>query len=421
MKTLRAATIRTVAFASAVIASQLNTLPATAGYKSNTEAKFQTWIQQLWPQAKAAGISRATFNSAFKGVRLNWKLPDLAPPGMKPRDKTKNRQAEFGSPGRYFREKNINALVQRGRKMRKKWSKTLKAIEAKYGVPQNIILAVWGRETSFGAVKIPYDTVRSLATLSFMGRRKSFFHPELIGALKILQQGHISRRKLKSSWAGAMGQTQMLPRKFLKYAVDFDGDGRKNIWTSPPDALATTARFLKAQGWNSGYSWGYEVTMPANFSCALEGPHRAQPIGNWVKSGLHRTRGRKFSNARLKTKASLLMPAGVFGPSFLVTKNFYVIKKYNESDLYALFVGHIADRISTNKTFDGKWQKVSTYTRAKVKVLQKTLRREGYNIGKKIDGLIGFRSRVAIGSYQQKHGMKRDCWPDKATLKRAAR
>ena len=414
-------TLRIIVFTSLIATTSVNAGPAIAGYKSNTEAKFQTWIKQLWPQAKAAGISRATFNTAFKGVHLNWRLPDLAPPGQKLRDKTKNRQTEFGSPGRYFREKNINALVQRGRKMKTKWQGTLKAIEAKYGVPQNILLAVWGRETSFGAVKIPYDTIRSLATLSFMGRRKKFFHPELIAALKILQQGHISRKELKSSWAGAMGQTQMLPRKFLKYAVDFDRDGRKNIWTSVPDALATTARFLKSQGWNSSYSWGYEVTMPSGYSCTLEGPHRAQPISNWVQSGLHRTRGRKFSKARLKTKASLLMPAGIFGPSFLVTKNFYVIKKYNESDLYALFVGHIADRISTNKPFETKWKKVSTYTRAKVKVLQKTLRREGFNIGDKIDGLIGFRSRVAIGSYQEKYGLKRDCWPDRATLKRATR
>ena len=421
MKTLHAKTFRALVFTGLLAAGTTSAHPVMAGYKSNTEAKFQAWIVKLWPQAQAAGVSRATFKLAFKGVHLNWKMPDLAPPGLKPKDRGKRRQAEFGSPGRYFRENNINALVQRGRKMRKKWEKTLLRIEKKYGVPHTIVLAVWGRETSFGAVKIPYDTVRSLATLSFMGRRKNFFHPELIGALKILEQGHISRSKLKSSWAGAMGQTQMLPRKFLKYAVDFDGDGRKNIWTSPPDALATTARFLKSKGWNTGYSWGYEVAMPKAYDCSLEGPHRSQPIANWVKSGLHRTRSRPFSSARKKTKGSLLLPAGAYGPAFIVTKNFYVIKTYNESDLYALFVGHLADRISTNKPLDGKWKKVSTYTRAKVKVLQKTLRREGYNIGDKIDGLIGFRSRVAIGAYQHKHGLKRDCWPGKKTFTRASR
>lgn len=394
---------------------------AQQSYKSGIEARFQVWVEKQWPTAQKNGISRRTFERAFKGVKLNWRLPDLAPPGQKPKDKVKHRQAEFGSPGRYFRQDNISALVRRGRKMKKKWSRTLAKIEQRFGVPQNIILAVWGRETSFGAVKIPYDTIRSLATLSFMGRRQAFFYPELIGALKILEQGHIPRKDLKSSWAGAMGQTQMLPRVFQKYAVDFDGDGRKNIWTSPADALATTANFLSKQGWQSGSSWGYEIALSNSVNCTLEGPHRMQPIQNWVKNGLQRTRGRKFSSQRLQSKGSLLLPAGLYGPGFIVTKNFYVIKKYNESDLYALYVGHLADRLSQDKQFSGKWQKVSTYTRSKIKRLQKTLRREGYNIGKKLDGLIGFRSRVAVGLYQKKYGLERNCWPGKATLARAAR
>jgi len=148
---------------------------------------------------------------------------------------------------------------------------------------------------------------------------------------------------------------------------------------------------------------------------------RMQPIGNWLKAGMQRSRGRKFTSQRLQTKGALLLPAGLYGPGFLVTPNFYVIKKYNESDLYALFIGHVADRMSTNKPFDGQWRKVSTYTRAKVKRLQKVLRREGYNIGDKIDGLIGFRSRVAVGLYQHKYGLKRDCWPGRATFSQASR
>ena len=398
-----------------------NDVAAQQSYKSRLETQFQAWVAGQWAVARKSGISRRTFELAFKGVRLNWRLPDLAPPGLKPKGKVKHRQAEFGSPGRYFREDNLNALVRRGRKMKKKWSKTLNKIEQRYGVPQNILLALWGRETSFGAVKIPYDTIRSLATLSFMGRRKSFFYPELIAALTILEQGHISRKDLKSSWAGAMGQTQMLPRKFLKYAVDFDGDGRKNIWTSPPDALATTANFLRQKGWQKGMSWGYEVETGSIANCTLEGPHRMQPIENWVKSGMKRSRQRRFSVGRLRTKGSLLLPAGLNGPGFIVTKNFYVLKRYNESDLYALYVGHLADRLASNKQFSGQWRKVSTYTRAKIKALQKILRKNGYNIGKKLDGLIGFRSRVAVGLYQKKSGLKQSCWPGKATLARALR
>ncbi len=394
---------------------------AQQSYQQRTQAQFQFWLLELWPQAKSNGISRRTFDLAFNNVTLNWKLPDLAPPGRKAPEKAKRRQAEFGSPGRYFRDRQFNALVRRGRQLKKKWARTLKKIERRYGVPQNILLALWGRETAFGAAKIPYDTVRSLATLSFMGRRKAFFQPELMGVLKILEQGHISRRNLKSSWAGAMGQTQMLPRKFLQYAVDFDGDGRKNIWTSVPDALATTANFLMQQGWNKKLSWGYEINLQARVDCTLEGPHRMQAIANWANGGLDRSLGRKFSAGQLQAKGSLLLPAGLYGPGFIVTQNFYVLKKYNESDLYALFIGHLADRISTNKPFAGKWQKVPTYTRAKVKRLQIVLRREGYNIGKKIDGLIGFRSRVAVGLYQKKYGLKRDCWPGKSTFARAAR
>lgn len=405
----------------ALLWGNTNSALAQSSYKVGTEAQFQSWLVKLWPQARKNGISRQTFDAAFKRVRLNWRLPDLAPPGRKPPDKKKVRQAEFGSPGRYFREKNIDALVRRGRKMKVKWGQTLKKIEQRYSVPQNILLALWGRETAYGAVKIPYDTIRSLATLSFMGRRKAFFHPELLGALTILEQGHISRRNLKSSWAGAMGQTQMLPQKFLQYAVDFDGDGRKNIWTSVPDALATTASFLSKQGWNNQSSWGYEIDLSNSVNCTLEGPHRMQPIKNWDNAGLKRTRGRKFSGRILQTNGSLLLPAGLYGPGFIVSNNFYVLKKYNESDLYALFIGHVADRISNNKKFDGKWRKVSTYTRAKVKRLQKVLRREGYNIGKKIDGLIGFRNRVAVGLFQHKYGLQRDCWPGKATFSRALR
>lgn len=398
-----------------------SSLLAATAYQSSVEGQFQKWIMTLRPVAKSRGISSKTFNSAFKGVHLDWNLPELVPPGQKRKKKRKTRQTEFGSPGRYFRPSHIDALVARGKAMRKKWQKTLKRVEARYGVPQNIILSIWGRETGYGRARIAHDTVRALATLGFMGRRKDFFKSELLDALTILEQDHIARKDFKSSWAGAMGQTQMLPSSFLKYAVDFDGDGQRNIWTSMPDALATTANFLKKQGWNNQISWGYEITLPATLACSAEGPHQARTISDWRALGIKRTRSRKFS-ARLKQKkASLLLPAGIYGPGFLVTSNFYVLKKYNESDLYALFVGHVADRISVDRRFDGKWRKVPTYTRDKIKALQIVFRKQGYNIGEKIDGLIGFRSRVAIGLYQRKNRLRTDCWPGPKLFRHALR
>jgi lytic murein transglycosylase len=374
--------------------------------KEVLEKKFRKWLSTLWQEAKAQGVSRATFNNAFRGVQLNWSLPDLKKSKPKP-----EQQSEFGSPGRYFKERSLYALANRGQHLRTKYAKTLAKIEQRYGVPGPIILSVWGRETAYGAAKIPHYAVRSLATLAFAGRRRDFFHKEVLAALVILEQGHIKRSKMRSSWAGAMGHTQMLPSQFLKYAVDFNRDGRKDIWTNIPDALATTANFLRKKGWQSGLPWGYEVTLPKNVSCALEGPDKRVKVSTWLKRGVNRVAGRKFSKRVLDVSASLLVPAGRYGPAFVVTKNFYVLKEYNESDVYALFVGHVADRMSANKPFVTKWRKVPTYTRSRMKQVQRKLVKLGYNVGDSVDGLIGFRTRAATGAYQQKYKLFQDCWP----------
>lgn len=370
------------------------------------EKRFRAWLQALSRDARAQGVSRKTFKNAFRGVTLNWNMPDL-----KGAQGKKEQQAEFGSPGRYFNQRSINSLARRGSAYLSKYAKTLARIEQHYGVPAPIILAVWGRETAFGAAKIPHYAVRSLATLAYAGRRREFFRKEVLAALIILEQGHIPRNKMRSSWAGAMGHTQMLPSQFLEYAVDFNGDGKKDIWTSIPDALATTANFLRKKGWQSGLPWGYEVVLPKNVSCALEGPDKRDPISVWTKRDVNRVAGRKFTQRALAFPASLLAPAGRYGPTFLVTKNFYVIKEYNESDVYALFVGHVADRMRANKPFVTKWRNVPTYTRKRMKAVQKKMVKLGYNIGDSIDGLVGFRTRSATGSYQLKYKLPQDCWP----------
>ena len=227
-----------------------------AAYKRAVEQRFAAWLQALWPDAEAAGVSRATFDANLKGLKLNWSLPHLvlpdpAAPGgpalpvslakaMAPK-----QQAEFDAPVFYFREGTLNALAATGRAEVAQLRPTLAAIQKKYNVPASIVVAIWGRETGFGKIDAPYDAVSTIATQAFMGRRPDEFRPQLIAALKIVEEKHATRAQLKSSWAGAMGYTQFMPTDFEKYAVDFDGDGKRDIWNSIPDSLASTANSLK--------------------------------------------------------------------------------------------------------------------------------------------------------------------------------
>ncbi len=202
-----------------------------------------------------------------------------------------------------------------------------------------------------------------------------------------------------------------MPSAYLKHAVDQDGDGKPDIWKSLPDTLASIANFLKQNGWK-GRGWGYEVILAPGFDCTLEGPDKRRPISEWVSLGVKRSLGRSFSPAQLKQRGSILLPAGTHGPAFIALKNFYVLKEYNESDLYALFVGHLADRYGKNRTFEGKWGKVGGLTRGDRLDMQKRLVKRGYNVGG-VDGLIGFRSRVAAGAYAKSQGLKPTCYPGK--------
>lgn len=399
--------------------------PKSSAYRKQVDRNFVAWVEDRKIEALSKGISAKTFNAAMKGVTLNWSLPDLiwpdlgsGQPATPRRKKKEKRQAEFDRPALYFPQKHINALVKAGRVRLKEWSKTLAKIQKETGVQKTVVLAVWGRETSYGRFPIPYYTVRALATQAFMGRRKAMFHEEFLLALQILEEGHTSRKLMRSSWAGAMGHTQFLPSHFMKYAVDFTGDGRRDIWKTIPDALASTANFLKTQGWEAGKTWGYEVKLPKGFDCTLEGVKNTRPIGDWVKLGIKRTRDRKFRGDRLLEDARLVLPAGTRGPAFLAMKNFSVIKKYNAADLYALFVGHLADRIGSNRAFEGKWSRVAGFTRDEVRELQRWLTSRGIEVGK-IDGLIGGKVRVAVGTYQRSANLPVNCYPGRDLLKRA--
>ncbi|TPI65314.1 lytic murein transglycosylase [Mesorhizobium sp. B3-1-7] len=379
--------------------------------------QFQAWLQtDLWPEAKSKGISKKTFDAAFLGVKPNLKLPDLVLPGEKPTTPEKQHQAEFGPPANYFAEKIIRAVTSGGRTRESANARTLGLIEKRYGVPGEIVLAIWGRETGFGAAKMPYDAFEVLGTKAFMSTKKDFFRTEVLAALEIVERGLAPVNAMKSSWAGALGQPQFMPTSFLKHAVDFDGDGRPDIWNSTPDVLASIANYLVHYGWVRGRGWGTEVTVPANVSCSLEGPDQGKKISDWVTMGIRRVDGKAFPASELKAEGFLLMPAGRSGPAFVVTPNFYVIKQYNNSDLYGLFIGHAADRIAKgDATFAGTWGAVGDLHRSDIATLQRALEAKGYDVGS-ADGLPGFKTRRSIGIWQAKNGRPATCFPDAALV-----
>lgn len=394
-------------------------LPAAAQNTQKVERQFQAWLKNdLWPEARSQGVSSKTFNAAFKGVSINWKLPDLVLPGQKPKVNRRQAQAEFRSPGRYFNENNIGAIVGTGRKLFARHKTLIAQLEKKYGVPGRILLAIWGRESAFGRVAIPHDSFQVLGTKAFMSTRTELFRKEVLAGLQIIKRGYASRAQMKSSWAGAMGQPQFLPSSYLEYAVDYDGDGRRDIWSSVPDTLASIANYLAQFNWQRGRDWGYEARIPSNVSCALEGPDQMRPISQWSQAGVTRISGKAFPANEMTRNGALLMPAGRSGPAFIATPNFYVIKKYNNSDLYALFVGNVADRIQySNRPFVAGWDKVSGLSRGNVMTIQNGLIKLGYDVGG-ADGLAGFKTRRSIGDWQQKNGLNPTCFPDKGLASR---
>lgn len=417
----------------AIVAAMLSTVPVllahgaaaadadVVAYKRAVEQRFGQWLQEIWPDAEAAGVSRATFDANVKGLKLDWSLPHLVlpnpaapggpalPAALAPKPR---HQPEFDIPQNYFNKRTLTTLAATGRTKMKQLGPTLASIQKQYGVPASIVVSIWGRETGFGSAALPYDAVAAIATQGFMGRRPDEFRQQLIVALRMLQQGHATRAEMKSSWAGAMGYTQFLPSDFEDHAVDFDGDGRRDIWNSVADALASAGNSLHKQGWDGKQTWAYEVDLPQGFDCALQGPDQAVSIAEWAKRGVSRVRGRPFPEERLRDSAFLVLPAGLKGPAFLATNNFSVLKLYNNSDVYAIFVGHVADMIGANAPADfvGQWQPVERLARDRIQRFQEVLVAQGYDVGK-VDGLAGFKTRAAIGLKEQKLGLPLTCYP----------
>ncbi len=372
-------------------------------------ASFEQFVADFWPKAKAKGISRRLYKAAFDGVTPNAKVIELG-----------ERQPEFTTPVWAYVEKRVTpARIEKGREKREELERTLAAIEKRYRVDRHVLLSIWGMETNFGGYKGELSTVRSLATMAFTGRRKKYGRSQLLAALKILQNGDIPVKGMTGSWAGAMGHTQFIPTTYQAYAVDWTGDGKRDIWNSVSDALASTANYMKISGWKPGRPWGWEVKLPRKFNYGRIGRKNARSVASWVKLGLKPARGGRFGSAG--TKSWVILPAGADGPAFLVTDNFKAILRYNASTAYALAVGHLADRIRGARGFAAKWPvHHRMLSRTQRVELQGLLARRGLYDGD-VSGRFGRQTRAAIVAYQKTAGLPPDGFANVALLERLRR
>ncbi|MEL6750492.1 MAG: lytic murein transglycosylase [Pseudomonadota bacterium] len=378
--------------ATALVAFSLSTPPASAS------AGFRKWVKEFEGVAARNGIKRSTYRKAFDGITsADPEVLELA-----------RYQPEFKQKLWMYFDSRINeASISKGQEMLKKHSRTLAAVEKRYGVSRYIILAIWSMESGYGAAlekpKALRSVIRSLATLAYADkRRRKFGRTQLISAMKILQSGRITTNELRGSWAGAMGHTQFIPTSYAAWAQDFDGDGRKDIWRSIPDALATAANLLKKNGWVPGRTWGYEVRVP---NSVAKRAGQTRTTSQWAALGVKRVSGRPFP---ANVRAVLKFPAGRSGPAFLMTKNFFTIKRYNNSDKYALAVGHLADQIAGYGDFAQPVPRpFKKLTSQEAFELQHYLAKMGVYTGE-IDGKIGSGTRASIRKAQIKLGLKVD-------------
>ena len=373
---------------------------------ASADAGFQKWVASFRSVAAKSGVSGSTYDRAFRGVTA---------PDMEVLEKARY-QPEFTAPvWDYFDNRVHENSVAVGRQMARKWKPWLDRIEARYGVDRHILLAIWSMESNYGEIlkndKVMRNVVRSLATLAYADKRRAkFARTQLVAALKILQSGDIDESHLTGSWAGAMGHTQFIPTSYQAYAVDADGNGKRDIWTSVPDALATAANLLRKNGWQTGKTWGYEVALPAG-----KLPAGTKTLAQWESLGVTRANGKGFK--RGSDRAELKVPDGRGGPAFLATRNFFVLKNYNNADKYALAVGLLADEIAGYGGLVQDWKRPFTKLSFEEKQeLQKRLSAHGYYDGK-FDGKIGEGSRSAIKAFQAQMGLTQDGHPSKEVLK----
>ena len=380
---------------------------ATTGATTDAAAQsFEAWVADLRVEALASGISADTFDRAFAGVR-----PD---PQVLALDLD---QPEFERPiWDYLDAAVSDRRVATGRERLAEQRALLEQVGGSAGVEPRVVVAIWGLESAYGANVGSSDVIRSLATLAYQGRRREAFRTFLLQALRILQDGEIARHRMIGSWAGAMGQTQFMPGAYLEYAVDHDGDGRRDLWGSLPDVFASTANYLNRHGWQAGESWGLEVVLPPGFDYALADPVERRSVAEWQALGVRPVAGGDLPPST--AGAAILLPAGHRGPAFMILQNFRVIMRYNNATSYALAVGHLADRIGGGPPIRAAWPRGDVPLSRDDRIdLQGLLTSLGYDTGG-IDGIVGPNTRAALRAYQRDQGLPADGYPTREILDR---
>lgn len=369
-----------------------------AGLSARAEG-FDEFKHALWADAQAKGITRATFDLALRGVTLDPRVIAAT-----------KRQPEYGRPvGDYINALASASRIQRGREKAREWAKTFDEVERKFAVERWVLLALWGMETDYGAAKDRWDAFRSLATLAFEKYRHPYFRNELLVAMRIMQDNRLPREQMLSSWAGAMGQTQFMPSNFVDYAIDFSGDGKPDIWNNVIDALGSTGNYLHKGHWIHGLPWGFEVAVPPTFDTMIS----RGSFADWTRHGLKRVDGKPFPP---KGDGILFFPAGGKGPAFIVTENYAVLKEYNNSDAYAIAVGHLADRLAGGGPIRAAWPADDRPLSREARIaLQKKLASLGYKVTD-FEGHVDFDLRDNIRQEQLKLGMMTDGNPTPALL-----
>lgn len=378
----------------------------TASAIQAAAADFPTCIQRTWPEAAGRGISREVFERETRDLTPDLRIMDLM-----------DSQPEFTKAFWDYLDMLVSeARIRKGREILARYRPTFEAVERSTGVDRHIVAAIWGIESNFGTAIGDRSVVRSTATLACVGRRQPYFREEFLSALEIINRGDLRTDQLRGSWAGAFGPTQFMPTAFKRYAIDGDGDGRRDVVDSVSDLIASTANNLKKDGWVAGQTWGQEVVLPPGFDYLLADRNRQMTLAQWEKLGLKRADGRPF--ARPGDSAYLLVPAGARGPAFLMLGNFRAIMAYNPAEAYAMAIGHLADRMRGGPPFVQPWPRDErVLSRVERLELQQHLVRRGYNPGEP-DGKIGGETRVALRQFQAAAGMVPDGFASESVLAR---